>query len=51
MGIGILLFFVNVIVTRRGGDRAANDPWVADTPEWYTTRRRRPRTSMLRFRT
>ena len=37
MGLGILLFFVNVIVTRRRGDRAANDPWVADTLEWYTT--------------
>jgi cytochrome c oxidase subunit I len=37
MGIGILLFFVNVVVTRRRGARAGNDPWVADTLEWYTT--------------
>jgi cytochrome c oxidase subunit I len=37
MGFGILLFFVNVLVTRRRGARAGNDPWVADTLEWYTT--------------
>jgi len=37
MGIGILLFFVNVVVTRRRGLRAGNDPWLADTLEWYTT--------------
>jgi cytochrome c oxidase subunit I len=37
MGIGILLFFVNVVVTRRRGPRAGNDPWLADTLEWYTT--------------
>jgi cytochrome c oxidase subunit I len=37
MGIGILLFFVNVVLTRRRGLRAGNDPWLADTLEWYTT--------------
>jgi cytochrome c oxidase subunit 1 len=37
MAIGILLFFVNVVRTARAGVRAANDPWVADTLEWYTT--------------
>jgi cytochrome c oxidase subunit I len=37
MGLGILLFFVNVVVTRRRGVRAGNDPWLADTLEWYTT--------------
>ena len=37
MGVGILLFFVNVAVTRRRGLRAGNDPWLADTLEWYTT--------------
>ena len=37
MAIGILLFFVNVIVTRRRGERASNDPWLADTLEWYTS--------------
>jgi cytochrome c oxidase subunit I len=37
MGLGVLLFFVNVLVTRRRGRRAGNDPWLADTLEWYTT--------------
>jgi cytochrome c oxidase subunit 1 len=37
MTIGLLLFVVNVIKTSRVGARAANDPWVADTLEWYTT--------------
>jgi len=39
MTIGILLFFVNVWRTHlaRKGVRATNDPWLADTLEWYTT--------------
>jgi heme/copper-type cytochrome/quinol oxidase subunit 1 len=37
MAIGILLFIVNVIKTSRSGVRAGNDPWLADTLEWYTT--------------
>jgi cytochrome c oxidase subunit I len=37
MAIGILLFFVNVVRTARVGARAGNDPWIADTLEWYTT--------------
>jgi cytochrome c oxidase subunit 1 len=37
MGFGILLFFVNVVVTARAGKRAGNDPWLADTLEWYTS--------------
>jgi cytochrome c oxidase subunit 1 len=37
MGIAILLFFVNVIKTTRTGARVGNDPWQADTLEWYTT--------------
>jgi cytochrome c oxidase subunit 1 len=37
MTIGLLLFAVNVVKTARAGARAANDPWVADTLEWYTT--------------
>jgi cytochrome c oxidase subunit I len=37
MGIGILLFFVNVVRTSRRGPRVGNDPWQADTLEWYTT--------------
>ena len=37
MALGVLLFFVNVIYTRRVGPRAGNDPWFGDTLEWYTT--------------
>ncbi len=38
MGLGVLLFFVNVVWSRRGRTpRAGNDPWLADTLEWYTT--------------
>jgi cytochrome c oxidase subunit 1 len=36
MGIGILVFVWNVIKSRTG-PRAGNDPWLADTLEWYTT--------------
>ncbi len=37
MTIGILVFIANVLKTRRAGRRAGNDPWVADTLEWYTS--------------
>jgi cytochrome c oxidase subunit 1 len=37
MGLGILIFFVNVVVTARVGKRAGNDPWLGDTLEWYTS--------------
>jgi cytochrome c oxidase subunit 1 len=37
MTIGMLVFVWNVIKTSRVGLRAANDPWLADTLEWYTT--------------
>ena len=38
MGVGMLVFVVNVIWTRRRpGARAGNDPWLGDTLEWYTT--------------
>jgi heme/copper-type cytochrome/quinol oxidase subunit 1 len=37
MTIGLVLFLVNVVQTARKGARAANDPWLADTLEWYTT--------------
>jgi cytochrome c oxidase subunit I len=37
MGLGILVFVVNVLITRRRGRRAGNDPWLANTLEWYTT--------------
>jgi len=36
MGVGMLLFLV-AIVKSVNGRRAGNDPWVADTLEWYTT--------------
>jgi cytochrome c oxidase subunit 1 len=38
MGLGILLFFLNVLRTRRRADaRVGNDPWLGDTLEWYAT--------------
>jgi cytochrome c oxidase subunit 1 len=37
MAIGMLVFVVNVVKTTRTGPRAGNDPWNADTLEWYTT--------------
>jgi cytochrome c oxidase subunit 1 len=37
MALGIVLFFVNVVVTARRASRAGNDPWLADTLEWYTS--------------
>jgi heme/copper-type cytochrome/quinol oxidase subunit 1 len=37
MGLGILVIAINMIRTRTRGRRAGNDPWLADTLEWYTT--------------
>jgi cytochrome c oxidase subunit 1 len=37
MGLAILLFIVNVVRSWRHGPRVGNDPWLADTLEWYTT--------------
>jgi cytochrome c oxidase subunit I len=37
LGLGTLVFVWNVIRTARVGRRAVNDPWLADTLEWYTT--------------
>jgi cytochrome c oxidase subunit I len=37
MGIGILVIAINMIRTRTRGRRSGNDPWLADTLEWYTT--------------
>jgi cytochrome c oxidase subunit 1 len=37
MGIAILFFVWNVVRTTRRGPRVGNDPWQADTLEWYTT--------------
>jgi len=39
MALGVLLFLFNVLRTHawRHGRRAGNDPWLANTLEWYTT--------------
>jgi heme/copper-type cytochrome/quinol oxidase subunit 1 len=39
MALSIAVFVVNVVKTQvlRLGRRAGNDPWLADTLEWYTT--------------
>jgi heme/copper-type cytochrome/quinol oxidase subunit 1 len=39
MALSILIFLVNVWQAHglRKGVRAGNDPWLADTLEWYTT--------------
>jgi heme/copper-type cytochrome/quinol oxidase subunit 1 len=37
MAAGMLVFLWNVVRTARVGRRAGNDPWLADTLEWYTT--------------
>jgi cytochrome c oxidase subunit 1 len=37
MGLAMLVFLVNIVKTSRTGPRAGNDPWLADTLEWYTT--------------
>jgi len=37
IGVAILVFFWNVVLTTRRGPRVGNDPWQADTLEWYTT--------------
>jgi heme/copper-type cytochrome/quinol oxidase subunit 1 len=35
--VAVLFFAINVLKTRRSGARVGNDPWQADTLEWYTT--------------
>jgi cytochrome c oxidase subunit 1 len=37
MAFGVLFFFFNVLRTHRSGRARGNDPWLADTLEWYTT--------------
>jgi cytochrome c oxidase subunit I len=37
MGVGLLLILINMLTYGRRGARAPNDPWLADTLEWYTT--------------
>ena len=37
MAAGIIVLLVNVFRTHHRGRRAGNDPWQADTLEWYTS--------------
>jgi cytochrome c oxidase subunit I len=37
LGFGLLLVAIAILVNRRIGRRAGNDPWLANTLEWYTT--------------
>ena len=37
IALGMLVFLANVIKTARTGRRAGQDPWQADTLEWYAT--------------
>jgi cytochrome c oxidase subunit 1 len=37
LGIGVLLFFINAIITSRRPDKAPLDPWDARSLEWMTT--------------
>ena len=37
MGVGILRLLRQRSDGAQGGGRAGNDPWLADTLEWYTT--------------
>jgi cytochrome c oxidase subunit 1 len=35
MAVAVLVFVVNVLRSWRKGPRVGNDPWLADTLEWY----------------
>ncbi|MEA2333385.1 MAG: cytochrome c oxidase subunit [Thermoleophilaceae bacterium] len=35
LGIGVMVTFVNVLYSLRHGKRAGNDPWKANTLEWF----------------
>jgi cytochrome c oxidase subunit I len=37
LGLGLLVAALALLRSRRRGRRAGNDPWLADTLEWYTT--------------
>jgi len=37
MALATLVFIINAVKTTRSGRRAGNDPWTADTLEWYTS--------------
>jgi cytochrome c oxidase subunit 1 len=36
LGIGVMITVVNVLMSIKGGKRAGNDPWRANTLEWFT---------------
>ncbi len=36
LGIGVLITFVNVLVSVKKGQKAGNDPWQGNTLEWFT---------------
>src|SRR5437588_1979266 len=36
LGLGVLVFLVNVVRTAQVGRRVGNDPWLADTLAWYS---------------
>jgi cytochrome c oxidase subunit 1 len=37
LGFGLVLVAIAILANRRTGRRAGNDPWLANTLEWYTT--------------
>src|SRR5204862_5682420 len=37
LGIGVLVTVVNVLISAKSGKRAGNDPWQANTLEWFTS--------------
>jgi heme/copper-type cytochrome/quinol oxidase subunit 1 len=37
MAVGMLVFVVNALKSWRSGPRVGNDPWRADTLEWFAT--------------
>jgi cytochrome c oxidase subunit 1 len=37
LGTGVLVTMINVIISLKKGKRAGNDPWKANTLEWFTT--------------
>jgi cytochrome c oxidase subunit 1 len=37
MGVAILIFVLNMVKSWRSGRRVGNDPWEAESLEWYTT--------------
>jgi heme/copper-type cytochrome/quinol oxidase subunit 1 len=37
LAVGILLTLINVVHSAKKGKKAGNDPWLANTLEWFTT--------------